>query len=473
MTHRRQFNTGPVTGAGDVPAGSRRFAPPTTRRESRTGEDGGPDTSGKDREKPNEALHTDGSGGMPVPITRVFPVDVLALGVDRQNTVCVGRGQSALLSEMHGDLSRPEEFRRFLASAAKLERSFGDGAIAIGHDLHSTLLTTLHAQRITRLSRKSVAVQHHHAHAISCALDAGVELPVIAVVCDGSGYGPDRAVWGGEILCCQAESFVRLAHLDYFPLPGGEAAIRSPWRSAMGVVYAAMPEDWSSVSVPTFSGVDPEQRRIATRQLETGCDTMPTSSLGRLFDAVAVLLELCRDDTGEGEPPGEASALETLAGVHDCPPYGLTLDGLAWTPPRAPLLQGGGLARLGAAVRLNWRPMMRAMMADIARGVDPSVISARFHATIVTMLAEAAEWGVRTTGVDRVVLSGGCFANQRLRTGLIAELRSRGMEAKTHVRVPTGDAGLSLGQAFVASSVVARTGGVVAPSFTPGGIHPV
>ena len=119
---------------------------------------------------------------------------------------------------------------------------------------------------------------------------------------------------------------------------------------------------------------------------------------------------------------------------------------------------------MGAAVRLNWRPMMREMMADIARGVDPSVISARFHATIVTMLAEAAEWGVRTTGVGRVVLSGGCFANQRLRTSLIAELRSRGIEAKTHVRVPTGDAGISLGQAFVASSVVAGTGGGAWPS---------
>ncbi len=459
MTHRRQFNTGPVTGAGDVPAGSRRFAPPTTRRECRTGEDGGPDTSGKDREKPNEALPTDGSAGAPVPITKAFPVDVLALGVDRQNTVCLGRGQSALLSAMHGDLSRPEEYRRFLASAAKLERSFGDGVIAIGHDLHSTLLTTLHAQRITCMSRKSVAVQHHHAHAISCALDAGVELPVIAVVCDGSGYGLDRAIWGGEILCCQAESFVRLAHLDYFPLPGGEAAIRSPWRSAMGVVYAAMPEDWSSVSVPTFSGVDPEQRRIATRQLETGCDTMPTSSLGRLFDAVAVLLELCRDDTPDGQAAG---ALEALAGVHECPPYGLTLDGLALA-----------LSKKGAAVRLNWRPMMREMMADIARGVDPSVISARFHATIVTMLAEAAEWGVRTTGVDRVVLSGGCFANQRLRTGLIAELRSRGIEAKTHVRVPTGDAGLSLGQAFVASSVVAGTGGGAWPSAPSAGSETV
>ncbi|MDO8631506.1 MAG: hypothetical protein Q7R41_13555 [Phycisphaerales bacterium] len=458
MTHRRQFNTGSDTGASDVSAGARRFAPSTTRRESRTSEDDGPDTSGKDREKPNEALPTDGSGGTPVPITRLFPVGVLALGVDRQNTVCLGRGQSALLSEMHGDLNRPEEFRRFLASSAKLERSFGDGVIAIGHDLHSALLTTLHAHRITRLPRKSVAVQHHHAHAISCALDAGVELPVIAVVCDGSGYGLDRAIWGGEVLCCEAESFVRLAHLDYFPLPGGEAAIRSPWRSAMGVVNAAMPEDWSSVSVPTFSGVDAQQRRIATRQLETGCDTIPTSSLGRLFDAVAVLLELCRDDTPDGQAAG---ALEALAGVRDCPPYRLTLDGLALA-----------LSKKGTSVRLNWRPMMREMMADIARGVDPSVISARFHATIVTMLAEAAEWGVRTTGIDRVVLSGGCFANQRLRTGLIAELRMRGIEAKTHVRVPTGDAGISLGQAFVASSVVARTGGVRAPAFTPGGIRP-
>lgn len=458
MTHRQQLNAGPATGASEASAGSRQFAPLTAHRESRAGEDVGPDTTGKDREKPNEAPPTEGPGGTPVPITGVFPVDVLALGVDRQNTVCFGRGQSALLTEMHGDLSRPEEFRRFLASSAKLERCFGDGVIAIGHDLHPSLFSTLHAHRMTRMSRKSIAVQHHHAHAISCALDAGVELPVIAVVCDGSGYGLDQAIWGGEILCCRADSFARLAHLDYFPLPGGEAAIRSPWRSAMGVVYAAMPEDWSSVSVPTFSGVDPEQRRIATRQLETGCGTVPTSSLGRLFDAVAVLLELCRDDTPDGQA---ASALEVLAGVRECPPYGLTLDGLALA-----------LSNKGAAVRLNWRPMMREILADIARGVDPSVICARFHATIVTMLAEAAEWGVRTTGVDRVVLSGGCFANQRLRTGLIAELRTRRIEAKTHARVPTGDAGISLGQAFVASSVAAGTRGVGAPAFTPGGIHP-
>jgi len=377
-----------------------------------------------------------------VSIGPAFPADVLALGVDHQNTVCVGRGQTATMSEIHSDLNGSEEFRRFLASSAKLERHVGSGSLVIGHDLQPHLLSTLHARRLSRMSRRSVAVQHHHAHAISCALDVGLDFPVIAVVCDGSGYGLDGAIWGGEILSCAAESFSRLAHLDYFPLPGGEAAIRSPWRSAMGVVFASMPDDWSWVSVPTFSGVDPVQRRIATQQLETGRETRPTSSLGRLFDAVAVLLELCRDDTPEGQAGG---VLEALAGLHECPPYRLSLDGLA-----------PALGSEHPAVRLNWRPMMREIIADIGRGMDSGIISARFHATIVTMLAEATEWGVRTTGIGRVVLSGGCFANQRLREGLTSELRKRGVEAKAHDRVPTSDAGLSLGQAYVASCIAAK-----------------
>ena len=442
MVRPQHDNSHSFANAGDADKDRNRSAGPNPKESIALCKNRDSDSLG-DRVGAVSAISPSQWGQFVVSVKPPFPIDVLALGADYQNTVCAGRGQSALMSDIHGDLHRPAEFRRFLESSAKLERQVGNGSLVVGHDLHPNLLSSLHARRLGRMSRRRAAVQHHHAHAVSCALDTGLDLPVIAVVCDGSGYGLDGAIWGGEILSCGAETFSRLAHLDYFPLPGGEESTRSPWRSAMGVVFASMPDDWPWVSVPTFSGVDAEQRRVATRQLESGRQTKPTSSLGRLFDAVAVLLELCRDDTQEGQA---ARALEALAGLHEAPPYRVSLDGLA-----------SALGSEHPPVRLNWRPMIREIIADIGRGMDSAIICARFHATIVTMLAEATEWSVRTTGIDRVALSGGCFANQRLRDGLIVELRKRGIEARSHGRVPTGDAGLSLGQAYIASCVAAKS----------------
>lgn len=383
-----------------------------------------------------------------------FPVEVLALGGELKNTVCLARGSTALLSGVHADLGRAEDFRRFVQTVASVKEISGNGTRAIAYDLHPMYAAARFAQRSSesRLlgTGPRIAVQHHHAHAVSCALDTGMALPVIGIVCDGTGYGEDGAIWGGEVLIAEADSFRRFAHLDYFTVPGGDAAARCTWRCGMGVLQAAFPDEWSWLSVPAFASIDPTERRIAARQLDEGLNAIRTSSLGRLFDAVASLTETCMENVSEGQA---ACTLEGSAGLRSIGAYPFMLCTTGPRGGRDPLKPG---IAGGPPIRLDWRPMIREIVSDTVAGLDAGVISARFHATVVQMLAQAAELAAQQAGIDRVVLSGGCFMNKLLRNGLVAAMNARRLTVATHERVSTGDAGLSLGQAFIASHRAAR-----------------
>jgi hydrogenase maturation protein HypF len=369
---------------------------------------------------------------MRVSVTPPFLHPVLAVGAELKNTVCAGRGTEALVSESHGDLADPSAYRRFTESVKRSAAHFDGRDYVVAHDLHPSLLSTQFARR---QPQPTTPIQHHHAHGVSCAVDAGVPLPVIAVVCDGMGYGTDGAAWGGEVLLCRVDSFERLAHLDYFALPGGDAAARYTWRPAMSLLRSTFPDEWQSVHVPGLESVDTVARKAVARQLEVGLNAPNTSSLGRLFDAVAFLSGVCAANTYEGQ-----AAIELQAAA-----AGVTGGSYAFS-----------LLNDGETVRIDWRPMIREIVHDVGGGARAAMVSARFHETIAAMFAIAVTQAVRRTGLTRVVLSGGCFLNKLLRARLAGCLEESGLTVGCHRRLSPGDAGLSLGQAVIASAIAAR-----------------
>lgn len=400
------------------------------------------DASGNDVEPRTDGapLHSCvGASAICVAVPTTLPTTVLALGADLKNTVCFATGRRAWISESHGDLADAANYRRLYNTVAKTPTSSVPGAAVIAHDLHPAYLSTNLARS---LPGHKVAVQHHHAHAVSCAVDAGVTLPVIAIVCDGTGYGTDGAIWGGEVLLCEAGGFDRMAHLDYFDLPGGDAAARFPWRPAVSLLRASFPGGWRQLGIPALRAIDTRQLDRIERQLDVGLNVAQTSSLGRLFDAVSCLAGLCVENTHEGEA---AIALQCAAEADE--------GGECTTHDRYPFEIREGA---DAAATINWRPMIRRLVEEVAAGVPAPVIAARFHATVIAMFAEAALAGAARTGVDRVVLSGGCFMNRLLREGTAEGLRRRGLTVAVHERVSCGDAGLSLGQAVIAAHVAAE-----------------
>ncbi len=373
---------------------------------------------------------------IPLPIT--LAGGVVALGTELKNTICTAVGQEAWISETHGNLQEIRSFRRFVDEVERERRRLraATGMEPVhAHDLHPAFLSTLYARRFPR----SVGVQHHHAHGVSAAVDAGLPLPVIGVIGDGTGYGSDGAAWGGEILVCRERDFDRFAHLDYFALPGGDAAASAIWRVALALLAAAEVE--SPFDLPQYQSVAPNEHAVVRAQIERQFNAPPCSSLGRLFDGIAFLTGVCQRNNSEAQA---ACALERAARNY--------LQ--AGHPLRE--IEPYSLPGVGAApVRIDWRPMVRELLSDVQHGREMEYAAARFHATLIDALARLAEKAALATGIDRVVLSGGCFANSILREGLDDRLTTLGLTVGTHMRVPTGDAGVSLGQAVIAGATAA------------------
>jgi hydrogenase maturation protein HypF len=300
----------------------------------------------------------------------------------------------------------------------------------IAHDLHPGYLSTRWAEEFAQAhGRPTVAVQHHHAHVVSVMAEAGLEGPVIGVSYDGTGYGPDGTVWGGEVLLADRCDFRRAAHLQGVPLPGGEAAVLHPARMALSHLLAAFPPDEASALIADLL---PEvERRVVVRQVQRGLNSPLTSSMGRLFDAVGVLLGATREVTYEGQP---AMELESMAEEHSgpAPPYPFSL----------------------AEGAIDVRPLWRALVADLRAGAPRATIAARFHATVVAFtVAVCQELGGQGAPAE-VVLSGGVMQNAHLVVRLLRELDAAGFRPYVHQDVPPNDGGISLGQAVIAAARV-------------------
>lgn len=378
----------------------------------------------------------------PIRVKRPFPQPVLAVGGHLKNSFCLGKEQQAFVSHHIGDLENLETLQAFEAGVAHFMRLFDVQPVVIAHDLHPDYLSTRWAQNNhSRLATSSTAlstscsptlipVQHHHAHIASVLAEHGLDGPVIGLAADGTGYGMDGAVWGGEVMTADLRSFERVAHLAYVPLPGGEQAIHQPWRMAAVYLQQAYGNDFLHLDIPFVRQLDERRWRPLAQMIGRRLNSPPTSSFGRLFDAVAALLGLRQEAVYEGQA---AIELEMIAAPTE------TAYPFAIHP--------------GAPLQLDVSPAVRALVADIQQGEFIPVIAGRFHRTVAELLTAVCGQVRSQTGLNRVALSGGVFQNRLLLEQLLALLEAAGFQPFINRQVPPNDGGLSLGQAAVAAGV--------------------
>jgi len=368
--------------------------------------------------------------GLPVPT----PAPLLAVGPHLKNTFTLAAGRHAYLSQHIGDLESLETLEHFQGALTAFRRLFRVEPEVAVRDLHPGYLSTRVAMELG-LSR-IVAVQHHHAHVAAVLAEHGETGPALGVSFDGTGYGDDGQVWGGEVLEASLDGYRRLAHLRYAPLPGGDLAARIPWRSALG--YASLAPGLEPALGLAFDGVNPQELDIARTQIARRVNTPLASSMGRLFDAAAAVLGVRQVASYEGQAPME---LEALAGRRTAAEYACSLaevDG-TWVADPVPLL-----------AQLGWR---------IQRGVDRADLAADFHASIAWMTAELIRRIAEQVPHRTVVLSGGVFQNARLFWSVRKRLTERGFRVLVPTRLSPGDGAISYGQAAVAARLLAREAG--------------
>jgi hydrogenase maturation protein HypF len=370
--------------------------------------------------------------------------EVVAFGGELKNTFCLTKSRYAVLSQHIGDLENFETMRFFEETLARLQRLFRVAPQALAHDMHPGYWSTRMALA-SPIPRK-FPVQHHHAHIASCMAENHLRGPVIGVAFDGTGFGADGKIWGGEFLVADFAGFARRAHLRYVPLPGGDAAIRQPWRMALSYLRDAF---GGQMTDPTalFPEVSAQQIDLVSTMLTRQIQTVETSSCGRLFDAVAAILGLASEVTFEGQA---AIALETAAiragePLHnsDTNHYPFDIDESATVLD--PMI-------------VDLRATIRAIAAEKARDTPPERISVKFHNTLAAAIVETCSRIRKNDGLDRVCLSGGTFQNLYLLERTIVALRRRGFAVFLHAQVPANDGGIALGQAVIANELLRRDG---------------
>jgi hydrogenase maturation protein HypF len=366
-------------------------------------------------------------GYSPFPVKLPFDVQqLLAAGSELKNTFCITNGDYAFLSHHIGDMENYETLQSFEQGVEHFEKLFRVKPVAIAHDMHPNYLATRYAlERAEREGLPTIAVQHHHAHIAACMAEHGLNEPVIGISFDGTGYGDDGAIWGGEILVADYQNYQRAAHLEYFPLPGGDASIKKPARMALSLLWS-LGLDWDDELTPVkeFCAEDLVTLRI---QLERKINTPQTSSIGRLFDAVAALAGVRQKVNYEGQA---AIEFEALADESEGESYPFGLD------------QG----------QIRVRAVADALIADVMAGIPTPKISARFHNGLSNALRIVTNDLRASNQINTVVLSGGVWQNITLLRRTLSLLRNDGFEVYIHREVPTNDGGLSLGQAVIAAA---------------------
>ncbi len=359
---------------------------------------------------------------------------VLALGGDLKATACLAAGGSAWVGQHIGDVESPAGLAALERSARHLVALLRVRPEVVACDLHPGYHSARLARRLAQeLQVPLVPVQHHHAHVASALADAGLDEPAVGVALDGTGHGTDGTTWGGEVLVVDGSPTARrVAHLAPVLLPGGDAAARRPARSALAHLHAAGVA-WEGDLAPV-AACTPVELSVVRRQLETGFGAVPTSSAGRLFDAVASLCGVRQDATYEAQA---AMELEALArGVDPGPDLGTYAFALRPSPERVLVADAA--------------PVVRAVVAELRAGVAPALVAARSTAALADAVVELAARACDAEGLDVVALTGGVFANAALLRRAGDGLRARGLRVAVHRQVPAGDGGLSLGQAVVA-----------------------
>ena len=377
-----------------------------------------------------------------VPDSLPLPVDcgrhLMACGAELKNTFAVAKGGRAWVGHHVGDLKNYETLRSFVTGLDHFERLFAVEPEAVAHDLHPEYLSTKHAAELEGV--RLIGVQHHHAHLAACLAEHGEAGPAVGAIFDGSGYGEDGTLWGGELLLGGLEGFERVGLLFPVRLPGGDAAVRQPWRMACAWLSAAYGEQ-PALPRGLRGRVKPDQWRQVAELVRSGVASPLTTSAGRLFDAVAALAGVRSEVNYEGQA---AIELEAVADPGETAAYPLPLGGA--DPSEAPLV-------------IDPRPAVREVVRDVERGIPAPRVSARFHNALAVATATGCELAAARSGVDTVVLSGGVFQNRLLLGRTARLLRDAGLRVLIPELLPANDGGISYGQLAVASARLERERG--------------
>lgn len=357
----------------------------------------------------------------------------ICLGAELKSTVAVVRHGSATLSQHIGDLTHPRTYHAFRKAIEDLIQLFDIKPAWIAHDLHPMYLSTAHAKQLNEsLGVPLLGIQHHHAHIASCMAEHGVKGPVLAVVCDGTGYGTDGAIWGGELMYADYLHFRRLAHLRPLPLPGGDAAAKDPRRSALSLLHQALGDDF--VKHPALKSVlaNPSERDMLANMLTKNVNCALSSGAGRVFDGVASLLGVCHENHFEAQA---AMALEAAAEGGVSPKHELLAE-----------------LHSGKPTEIDLSPLIRQLLHEQAKHRPAAELAAMFHDQFVGIWDAIVAKAATKTGVKSVALTGGVFCNAIVTRRLTRLLQQRGLTVLRHRIVPPNDGGISLGQAAIASA---------------------
>src|SRR5581483_7611081 len=343
-----------------------------------------------------------------------------AVGGELKNTVCIVRGAHAFLSQHIGDLENAASYKFFGEAVGHFKNLLEIEPEIVAYDLHPDYFSTKWAR--DQNGMHLVGVQHHHAHIASCMAENHLDARVIGIALDGTGYGTDGHIWGGEVLIATYEDFERAAHFEYVALPGGAAAIREPWRMALSYLVHHFGRECLQLPITFFRNIDRKKAELVIKMIEQNINSLLTSSCGRLFDAVAALAGIREQINYEAQAAIELEMAMTEPGDDAYSFAVIQVDGRG---------------------NITTQALVESMVADLKAGVPAEVISLRFHNGLVHVLARVAELIRDDTGLNRVCLSGGTFNNVYLSDHLASLLKVRGFEVFTHSEVPAGDGGLS------------------------------
>jgi len=342
---------------------------------------------------------------------------MLAVGAHVKNTIAISVGDRIFVSQHIGDLETPQAYEAFERAIASLGQLYQHAPAAVACDLHPDYLSTQYARRT---GRPVVPVQHHYAHVLACMAEHGLEGPALGVAWDGTGLGTDGAIWGGEFLRVHASGFDRVGHLRPFRLPGGDAAVREPRRSALGLLYELYGDDaFEMRHLPSIAAFSSQELRIVRTMLRNRINSPITTSAGRLFDAVASLAGLRQKSQFEGQA---AMELEFAASPGPWPEV----------PDDPPL---------------DWAPLVHQFLSGPPSRFSPQPLADQFHHWLIKGIIAVA----RQENLPRIILCGGCFQNRRLLEGAIGRLREEGFQPYWPRWIPPNDNGVALGQIIAAA----------------------
>jgi hydrogenase maturation protein HypF len=390
----------------------------------------------------------------PYPIHLPFQAkQILATGPEQKNTFCLTKENYAFLSQHIGDMENFETLEHFKTTLQLYKKLFRIEPEIVAYDLHPEYLATKFAHELTGV--KLIGVQHHHAHIVSCLVEHNFKEPVIGVSFDGTGFGPDGTIWGGEFLIADWKNFQRVGHLRYVPMPGGELAIKRPYRMALSYLLSFCSENLEDLSLELLARISSEEIALVKQQIIKSINSPLTSSCGRLFDAIASLVGVRDIVAYEGQA---AIELEMIANerIKESYPFKIkrgeeVLATGSKLMTKGKLVSGNRRLKTNSSLIVDTEPIIQGVILDLQKGIDKSIIAGKFHQTVVNFISQVCCRLREKTGIKTVALSGGVFQNMILAQKSKELLEKEGFTVLYQKQVPCNDGGISLGQVTVAN----------------------